>query len=270
MQLSTNSKLIVNPSPSFGTAVVFVEGEKDEFTLLIEIFNRLLGNRVIEKRRKKEFLEWEFAGSNSTLIVMNTKYSNIRSISNQNCRNALFSEIFKKYEIDLTNKPVFYLWDRDRCSNAAEDVENAIKIFGNPYMNSIGYMSGLLLLSYPSIEAYKISTIDNIPYPKNCPRTAKNLKKILEQLGIAKTGALNKNALEIAANEMLSHAEKIGISYFEREDFSNQNKDIFQYEESYYKEKAEYDILSLFSIILIYLNILIPASPTSSKEQRKK
>ncbi|MDO4987175.1 MAG: hypothetical protein Q4E46_02580, partial [Candidatus Saccharibacteria bacterium] len=99
------------------------------------------------------------ANSRSRFVLINTENSPITTIGkHDDYRNNIYKTLVTVYNVDLTNSPVYYIWDRDRESNNKTVVYSLLQKLYNPYGDDkFNYENGLLLLSYPALEAYKIS-----------------------------------------------------------------------------------------------------------------
>ncbi|WP_303797281.1 hypothetical protein [Ruminococcus flavefaciens] len=70
----------------------------------------------------------------------------------------LFKELIEKYDFDIDNAAIFYIYDRDDRSNTDNAfIENLLSKLGNSRDNPDYGRQGLLLLSYPSIESFTLS-----------------------------------------------------------------------------------------------------------------
>ncbi len=242
--------LKINKQKSIGEVILIVEGEKDEFMLLEKIFNNIFDYNVISKRRNEEFKELVSSNnSNSRVIILNTKNSNIGSIKNTNYRDKLFEMIYLKYNIDLKNKRVYYIWDRDFESNTYEEVNNLILSLKNPFDND-NYESGLLLLNYPSIEAYTITNFEENKLLLDM-KAKKYLK--LKKYDIKN---IKEETIKRAVKEMFNTFKYFKINEFLIDNIASVNKEILDKEEKFYKNNQTYVLLSLISVIFLDLGLL--------------
>ena len=122
--LSTTKSLKINIKREIGTVVIFVEGAKDEFTILKHIFRNLFHYHYIEKSRNKQnFKDYDDAfvmegNKNSRVFVINLENSNIKAIKEESdYKDAIFRLLYEKFEIDITKVAVYFIWDRDNQSN---------------------------------------------------------------------------------------------------------------------------------------------------------
>ena len=163
--LDTIKSLKINFKKRINTVILVVEGSNYEFKLFDQIFRHLLHYKLVTKSRNqskfKEYNEYVMKDNeNQKIIIINTKNSNIGSIVDDNqYRNELYIMLYEKYNLDIKNIPVYYIWDRDNKSNKSDIVRNLLLKLNNPYIND-EFENGLLLLSYPAIESYTIDARD--------------------------------------------------------------------------------------------------------------
>lgn len=253
--LDTIKHLKINLKKNVGPVVIVVEGAEYEFELLYTIFYKILKYKLITKsRNKQKFKEYtEFAhknNENSKFIIINTKNSNIGTIANDDeYRSAVYRLAYEKYNLDLKNYPIYYIWDRDCKSNPAKTMEELIKKLKNPYENE-NYESGLLLVSYPCIESFTISCFE-----KNTNFIDKSIKTYIKDKQYWLT-ELSRYSLLKATLEMIKHINKLGYHDFEIDDIGNINLEIFKKEEKIYLNKRKYHLVSFLSYILLDLGII--------------
>ena len=114
-------------------------------------------------------------------------------------------------------------------------------------------MNGLLLLSYPCLEAYIISNFDNkIQVLKSNNLKDYNKKKKYN------VSEITKNTLLKATATMNKALIKSGITEYNLESFSSTSLKVFEKEEEFFAKNKYYYLLSLVSIILLDLNIITP------------
>lgn len=239
-----------------GKILLIVEGGKHEFSLIKKIFEDILGYKRIEKRRTKATYYESQTDSHSVVAVINTKTSNINSINEREYLDEIFSELIERYDFDVNNAAIYYLFDRDPKSNVdSKLILNLIRTLKNSRENEENMMGGMLILSYPSIEAYEVSNFKDMSY------------KLFEKLGENVKEYINDNANQISMNkiseESVVHAGLELEKYMEEagiipdfDDFSETNEKVFQEEEKCFKNKEAYFLLSMMSCILLDLGIL--------------
>ena len=166
MELITNKRI--------GKVLLIVEGGKHEFNLMKRIFVDILGFTQIEKRRGNAKYYVRSGESHSVIAVINTKTSNISSINEEQYLDAIFEELIEQHDFDVNNAAIYYLFDRDPESNTNKQlIMGLINILKNSRENDDNMRGGMLILSYPSIEAYEISNFLNNKMgiiPRGLPR----------------------------------------------------------------------------------------------------
>ena len=255
--LDTTKSLKINFKRNIGTVLIIVEGAHYEFELLKQIFKNILHYHYIEKSRNKEnfkdYDEFVMKGNeNSRIIVINAKNSNLSSIKkDKNYLDDIYKKLYSLYGIDIKNIPVYFIWDRDYHSNPKGSTKDLLGILGNSMENKNGEMNGLLLLSYPCIEAYVISNFDQSifflqesdlkSYIKNKDYQIKNI---------------NQYTLLKAVVTMHKVLLKCGIDEYNLDDFTETSLKVFEIQESVLHHRKYYYLLSFVSIILLDLNII--------------
>ncbi len=253
-------ELSLNPNKPIGRVVFIVEGQKREFTLLEYLFTKVFDYSVIEYRKGKEPILYYRSSSdfNSQIFVVNTENSNISSIQRgTDYLNAVFNELYDKYKLDLHNAATYYIFDRDPHSNNNPGlIETLTTELTNARENDTE-LGGLLLLSYPSIEAYLISALvhkeDRLAF-----EPGEKIKAYLTRNKIYQENIESANVIQ-AANDMLSEFYRHSGVEFQTsmlDSFGAYNLSIFTSQEQKFKIDREYSILSCLSCALIDLGII--------------
>ncbi len=255
--LDTTKSLKINFKRNIGSVLIVVEGASYEFALLKQIFKKILHYNYIEKSRNqqnfKNYDEFVMKGNeNSRVIVINAKNSNLSSIKkDENYLNEIYKKLYLEYGIDIKNINVYFLWDRDNSSNPASVTKDLLSRLGNSIENKNGEMNGLLLLSYPCIEAFTISNFDK----KTMFLKEKNLKKYVRDNNY-KISKIDRYTLLKATIMMNKGLLECGISDYDLDDFSKTSLKVFNKQELFLRSKSYYNLLSLVSIMLLDLNII--------------
>lgn len=254
---NTIKNLKINKDKNIGEVVIVVEGQKFEFELLKHIFTNILDyNYIPFKRGKKEPDKFvSKSNKNSTVVVINTSSSNIKTIfEDQNYKDKIYEFLKSKYNKKLTNTQIYFIWDRDRDSNDSEIIKKGLTTFKSSLDNDFE-MNGLLLLSYPCIESFVLSNFSKRLWKEKF-ETSKDAKKRLNELPKLYYRKINENTLKIAIMNMNYLLNEIGITNYDTSDFKSNNLKIFDYEENLYMKEKKYRALSLVSLILIDLGII--------------
>lgn len=190
------------------------------------------------------------------MAVVNTKTSNISSISDEDYLDEIFTELIEHYDLDVDNAAIYYLFDRDpRSNNSVPLIIGLMEKLKNSRENDDGGRGGMLILSYPSIEAYEISNFVERSFEVRAS-LGKELKKIINEK--ARSIALNKisgDSIIHAGREMVGFLDEQQIS-LDLDDVSYTNKAVFEKEEMELKTEGTYRLLSMFSCILMDLGLL--------------
>lgn len=247
-------KLIKNKR--VGKILFIVEGSKHEFSLIKKIFEDLLGYQRIEKRRNKATYYKSQTDSHSIVAVINTKTSHIGSINETDYLDTIYAELIERYSFDVTNAAVYYIFDRDSKSNTdPQFILNLLHTLKDSRENENSMMGGILILSYPSIEAYEISHFIDSSY-NLCARLGTDAKQIISQnADKIDMNKINEYSILHACDEFKKYISDQGID-FNIDDFSSTNISIFNREENYYEEKNTYFLFSVMSYILLDLGII--------------
>ena len=239
-----------------GKVLLIVEGAKHEFNLVKKVFVDVLGYTQIEKRRGNAKYYIREGDRHSVVAVVNTKTSNIASINEEEYLDTIFENLIEKFDFDINNAAIYYLFDRDPASNTnVQLIFILIKRLKNSRENDDNMRGGMLLLSYPAIEAYEISNFIDQSYELQV-RLGSEIKDYINSN--AKTIAMNKISEESiihAGLEMIGFIKEREIT-IDLDDFSSANEAIFKEEEQYLKEENAFRLLSLLSCMLMDLGIL--------------
>ena len=149
----------INKDKSVGRVLFIVEGGRTEFSLFRRIFCNVLGYEYVEKRRDRANFFKNKNKSTSKIAVINTEQSNISDVCDENSYlDKIFELLISNYNFPVDNAAIYYIFDRDPKSNLNKPlIEKLINQLKNAYENDDGERGGVLLLSYPCIEAYTVS-----------------------------------------------------------------------------------------------------------------
>ncbi len=265
--LESNIELIKNKR--IGRVIFIVEGNKTEVLLLKYIFMNILGYSYVSNNRDhKEFKFIKENDKNSIVYVFNSRNSNISSIDDyEKTTEEVESFIQEKYDKDFAIEyaAVYYLFDRDYKSNSYEVVEEMMKKYSNSRDITDNYeRQGLLLLSYPAIEAYFMECLQK-DYEKYRFDLGKDLKPFLVKRKKNHYKLTEENILKGFRNSVKT-ISKMKVKYIDLDDFSETNEAIFKYEERLLDNNGFYKLLSLLSMALFDLGVI----RCRVKKKRKK
>jgi hypothetical protein len=245
----------INKEKSIGRVLFIVEGGRTEFSLLRRIFCNVLGYEYIEKRRGKAKFFKSKNISTSKVAVINTQQSHITYVLDKNdYLDDIFATLITEYSFPVDRAAIYYLFDRDPESNRdSEFITQLILSLRDPYENE-DFRGGLLLLSYPSIESYSISSFEKDSYKIEIS-LGNEAKHFIAANNHIQINKIDEKTIVRAADELIKYMENEGIK-FELDDFSKTNRKIFDKQERLYYEKAKYKVLSLLSIAFMQLGII--------------
>lgn len=256
-----NTAVSINKDKKIGKVLFIVEGERTEPYILCRIFEKIFDYSYTRISREGK-ITYDVVSSKrhdlSQVFVVNAEDSNIDRIADGNeYLDNLFRMLINDQGIDFENAAIFYIWDRDRNSNVNTDViKELLSTLRNP-RDSVDYeRQGLLLLSYPSIEAYTVSNFISDSFSQKAAtgkelKTALNDKKILQQ-------NISENSIQIATEELLKALKSLDIEFKEEmlDDMAEPNLTVFSKEEAIFEQTNTYRLLSMLSIALLNLGLI--------------
>ena len=161
----------------------------------------------------------------------------------------------ENYDFDVDNAAIYYLFDRDNQSNSdAEFIRELVSILVNARDNDGYARQGMLLLSYPSIEAFTLSNFTENSFQSKY-KIGADLKQDLHNNNYNQS-RISEESLLKAMEELLNAFMEIGITEWDIDAFGECNRTIFEFEEMEYSKEGMYRALSLLCISLIDLGLL--------------
>lgn len=260
MDCQTTGKIMkINKDKSIGRVLFIIEGESTEQYILHKIFTKIFDYDFTRVYRDGKFYKYTSKSSkNPQVFIINAEDSNIKFIGEDGKQylDKIFNLLITDYNFRFENAAIYYIFDRDNKSNTDTNlIYNLLSKLDNSREETKDYeRQGLLLLSYPSIESFTASNFlaDCFNYSMD---TGDSLKKFLNDNKIIQN-KINANTLIVAAEEMYKAFAQMGISYYNIDDFSQYNINIFRWQENHYRQKSLYRLLSLLSITFIDLGLI--------------
>ena len=164
--------------------------------------------------------------------------------------------MIQTYDFDVNNAAIYYLFDRDLESNTnVRLITDLIRVLKNSFENDDYIRGGMLILSYPSIEAYEVSNFIDGAH-KLSKKLGKEVKAYIN--GNAKMISMNKmnsESIRHAGLELKAYLEEAGIE-MNPDDFSETNQAVFNQQEAHFKKTNTFRCISMLSCVLIDLGIL--------------
>lgn len=256
-----NTAVSINKDKKIGKVLFIVEGERTEPYILCRIFEKIFDYSYTRISREGK-ITYDVVSSKrhdlSQVFVVNAEESNISQIADGNeYLDNLFRMLINDQGIDFENAAIFYIWDRDRNSNLNTDIiKELLSTLRNP-RDSLDYeRQGLLLLSYPSIEAYTASNFMPDTYSQEAA-TGKELKRTLNDKKILQQN-ISEDSIQMATEELLKALKSFEIEFKEEilDDMAEPNLTVFSKEEEIYEQTNTYRLLSMLSIALLNLGLI--------------
>jgi hypothetical protein len=253
------NKIVLNKNKSIGKVVFVVEGDKKEHTLLGHIFEKILDYSVVDvKRNRTPYSKYvSKINPDSRIFVISGETSNIRSAGREGkgYLDRVFSGLYTDYSLDISNAAVYYIFDRDNESNFYSEAEKLTHTLVNSRDNGFE-ANGLLLLSYPCIEAYIKSCFDD--YKCETINTPKELKTAVNDSKYQYHKMDCEAIMRSCCNMLLGIESLCGrkVTESDLDDFSEIGSKVLDAENQLYMNKKQYMLLSLISIAFMDLEIL--------------
>lgn len=206
----------INIQKRIGEVVIVTEGDNPEFEIIKGIFHDFLEyNIILKKRNNKDIVEFQGHDVDSRIILLNAPTNNINSLQDINeFYDFLYNEVSKKFDLDLINDATYIIFDRDRKNNRYGVVKKLINVFTES-QNDSEEQNGLLLLSYPSIEAFQISMFEDNSF--NNTFGLGNEAKEYVKAKAYELNCFNEDTIKHSTNEFLKYLFKEKIINCENE-----------------------------------------------------
>lgn len=250
----------INKNKNIGKVIYIVEGARRELTLLSYIFTKIFDySVVVAPRQDAPYLKYESKTNKLSRAYLVCAYeSNISFVENkkgQDYLNEVFKVLFEKYNLELSDAATYFIFDRDVQSNKGQEFEKLIPVLKNSRDNGTE-INGMLLESYPAIEAYTKSCIDRTN--DDWIKSAKELKLKVSEAQYQQDKIKDKQIINACVNMLTTIKSISGRELAEKDldNFAELNKFIFDKEEDYLTQNEMYRILSLLSISFIDLGLI--------------
>lgn len=261
--------MTLNKNKNIGNVLFIVEGDKSEFAILKHVFKHILNYSLITKNRHSDFEQYKSTvNSHSTVAIINTKYSNIKYAveSGNEYLDSLYERLINEFDFEIDNSWIFFLFDRDHHSNNNPTfIRNLISTLKNPLDNGEN-RAGELLLSYPGIEAYKLSCSENDIHlindnlaPDKKIVFCNQLKNLVNDKGLGNIQSFKDIHILHACSEFLKYLIYTNNSFSpetDLDDFSSKSLSIFNIQEDNLNTKNYNDFFSMLSLAFLQLGIL--------------
>lgn len=245
----------INKDNPIGRVLYIVEGSSTEFNLLRRIFCNVLGFEYIEKRRNRPSVFYKENNALSTIAVINTSDSNIKDISDDAYLEDLFQMLINDYHFPVDKASIYYLFDRDPASNTdVEAIRQYIDVLKDPMDNDDGMKAGLLLLSYPCIESYMVSSFQKNAYEVEIG-IGDHVKTYVGQHKTIQMNKISEETLLFATEEFLAYLKHLALEW-DIDDFSETSRTIFERQEVNYSSRSVFNLFSMLTLSFIQLGLI--------------
>ncbi len=256
-QTLIKNNLKLNKNKRIGTVIFVVEGNRTEIDLLKKIFSDILDYSFVSENREGKKIKFKSKTDKYSMVyVFNSENSNIKSISSETLEDELCEEIRDLYDENfaIEDAAIFYIFDRDYKSNRIDVVNELIERYFSSRESKDFGMQGLLILSYPAVEAYICEALLSNYYKKDFDLGLK-LKRYIQNRKI-KIDDIKERHLLSCCKSMCKTMNKMEITDFDIDDFTETNFKILNKQEEILHNIEGYKILSMISMALLDLGII--------------
>lgn len=253
------SKYVIDKEKNIGDVVFIVEGGRPEFSgtelrLLKSIFSDILGYEVQELCRGCD--EFIGHGSNpfSRIFALNLPKNQLTQLTDESL-DVLFRRLRSEFKLKPEDCPIYFLYDRDYLSYRPNELRSKyVKKYTDPYGNENGDQ-GQLLLSYPSVESYLLSCVQDDIFRQE-GYLGQDIKSTLKDIDFSEKNVSTETQLIHATEEMNK-----GLSYFGFNDYDLDNLapvllGVYDGQQEKVKTEKNFSLLSLISMALLELGVI--------------
>ena len=249
----------IDKSKNIGNVIFVVEGGRPdtggtELRLLKKIFADILGYEVQELRRgSDEFIGY---GSNAQcrVFALNLPKNQLTEMTEE-ALDELYRRLNVEFNIKPEDCPIFYLYDRDYLSYKRNELRRKyVMKYTDPYGDEEGNQ-GQLLLSYPAVESYLLSCIQDNVFLQSY-FLGKDLKPEVAKTGFSEEDIETDEHLIHAVTEMNRGLEAFNLGEYDLDNLAPTLLGVYDYQQEKQKTDATFSLLSLISMALLELGII--------------
>lgn len=249
----------IDKSKNIGNVIFFVEGGRTdtggtELRLLKKIFSDILGYEVRELRRGCD--EFIGHGSNpySRVFALNLPKNQLTQLTDDSL-DELFRRLKDEFDIKPEDCPIFFLYDRDYLSYKPNELRGRyIKRYTDPYGDENGNQ-GQLLLSYPAVESYLLSCIQDDVYLQSY-FLGKDVKPELARIGFSEENVETEEHLIHATAEMDKGLDSLGLDTYDLDNLAPTLLGAYDAQQGKHTADGTFSLLSFVSMALLELGII--------------
>ena len=268
----------INTNKNIGNVIFIVEGGRPttggtELRLLKKIFSDVLGYEVQELRRGCEEFIAHGIKSEYHVFALNISKNQLTQLT-EDAIDDVFYRLKDEFDIKPEDCPIFFLYDRDVLSYHKNELRGKyVKKYTDPYGNKEG-VQGQLLLSYPAVESFLLSCIQENTY-KQTACLGKDAKPILNSalcLEETDTEDLHQKIVNMvfaedvseagkrlinSINEMDNGLEEIGVGTYDLDNLGPTLLNVYDIQQQKYISDNTFWCISLIGMALLELGVIV-------------
>lgn len=255
----------VDKTKIIGNVIFVVEGGRPdtggtELRLLKSIFTDILGYEVQELRRDSPEFIGHGNNKSSRVFALNLPKNQLTQLT-EDAMDLLFKRLKTEFSIKPEDCPIFLIYDRDYKSYKHNELKGKyVRRYVDPYSNEEGYQ-GQLLLSYPSVESYLLSCIqDDVYHQKYYLGT--DVKPQVMQCEFSEEDVSEEEHIVHATVEMDKGLSALGIGEYDLDNLGPTLLGVYEEQQNSVKEHQLFSALSLISMALLELGVIIECEDT--------
>lgn len=248
----------IDKSKNIGNVIFVVEGGRPEtggteLRLLKKIFSDILDYEVQELRRESDEFIGHGSSPNCRVFALNLPKNQLTQITDDSL-DMLFARLKSEFEIKPEDCPIFFLYDRDFKSYKRNEPRRYVRKYSDPYSDENGNQ-GQLLMSYPAVESYLLSCIQNDVFQKSI-LLGRDLKTELESTGFSENAIETEDHLLHATIEMDKGMDAFGFGEYDLDNLAPTLLGIYDAQQEKYAKEEAFSLLSLISLALLELGVI--------------
>ena len=250
----------LDKSKNIGNVIFVVEGGRPvtggtELRLLKQIFSDILGYEVQELRRGCDEFIGHGCNSFSRVFALNLPKNQLTQLTEES-----LDELFRRLKADFGIKPedcpIFFLYDRDFLSYGPNELRGRyVKKYTDPYSDEKGNQ-GQLLLSYPAVESFLLSCIQEDVYRQSF-FLGRDVKPELERTGFSEEQINEEEQLLHATVEMDKGLGSFGFEQYDLDHLAPTLLGVYECQQQKYTAEGKFSLLSLAAMALLELGVIV-------------
>ncbi len=226
-----------------------------ELRLLKKIFSDVLGYEVQELRRGSDEFIGHGSNSRCRVFALNLPKNQLTRL-NEESLDELYRRLREDFKLKPEDCPIFFLYDRDYLSYAHNELRGKyVKKYTDPYGNETGNQ-GQLLLSYPSVESYLLSCVQDDVFRLSC-FLGRDAKTELTKLSFSEEDIESEMQIIHSAEEMDKGLLSFGLNTYDLDNLASTLPDVYDKQQDKYNNDKSFSMLSLVSMALLEIGVIV-------------